>query len=85
MINSYDHPDAGQLVPSAAEVVPRIAEPIGRAGEQDAPVVCVNDTFGSWRSDQDGLVAVAMGGPHTDLELNMGAEVCTAEKVRFDA
>jgi len=67
MINSYDHPDADQLVPSAAEVVPRIAELIRRAGEEDAPVVYVNDNFGSWRSDQDGLVAVALGGPHADL------------------
>jgi nicotinamidase-related amidase len=67
MINSYDHPDADQLVPSARAAVPRIAELIERAHDEDTPVVYVNDNFGSWRSDQDGLVSSVLGGPHADL------------------
>ena len=67
MINSYDHPDAEQLVPSARDAVPRIAELIERAGREDAPVVYVNDNFGSWRSDQDRLVATVLEGRHADL------------------
>jgi nicotinamidase-related amidase len=47
--------------------VPRIAELIERAAEQDAPVVYVDDNFGSWRSDRDPLVATVLDGPHADL------------------
>ena len=67
MINSYDHADAERLIPSARQVVPRIAELVRRAGEQDAPVIYVNDNFGSWRSDQDRLVRSVLEGPHADL------------------
>jgi nicotinamidase-related amidase len=67
MINGYDHADAERLVPSARAAVPRIAELIERAGREDAPVVYVNDNFGSWRSDQDRIVATVLAGPHADL------------------
>ena len=67
MINSYDHADAERLLPSAREAVPRIAELIERTHREDVPVVYVNDNFGSWRSDQDGLVASVLRSPHADL------------------
>ena len=67
MINSYDHPDADVLVRSAREAVPRIAGLVSRAAEEDVPVVHVNDNFGSWRSNRDDLVAVALDGAHPEL------------------
>jgi len=67
MVNSYDHADADRLVRSAEEAVPRIAELIGRAGAEQAPVIYVNDNFGSWRSHQDALVESALAGPRADL------------------
>lgn len=67
MINSYAHADAERLVPTAADAVPRIAELIERAGAEGAPVVYVNDNFGSWRSDRDALLRSALDGPHAEL------------------
>lgn len=67
MINTYDHPDADLLRPSAAEAVPAIARLIRRARERDVPVVYVNDNFGEWRSHHGELVDTALAGPHAGL------------------
>ncbi|MFI0239872.1 cysteine hydrolase family protein [Streptomyces sp. NPDC016845] len=67
MINTYDHPDADALLPSARKIVPVVAELIRSAREHDVPVVYVNDNFGQWRSHQGALVDAALAGPHADL------------------
>ncbi|MER5634632.1 cysteine hydrolase family protein [Streptomyces nitrosporeus] len=67
MINSYDHPDAGLLVPSAARIVPATARLIGRARAEKVPVIYVNDNFGEWRSHHGEIVDSAMAGSHPEL------------------
>ncbi|MEU5636840.1 isochorismatase family cysteine hydrolase [Streptomyces rishiriensis] len=67
MINTYDHPDADQLLPSARRVVPVAAGLLDRARRVGVPVVYVNDNFGQWRSHHGELLDTALAGPHADL------------------
>ncbi|GGK28027.1 isochorismatase [Streptomyces camponoticapitis] len=67
MINTYDHPDAGLLVPSAEKAVPRIARLIDEARRRKVPIIYVNDNFGEWRSHHGEIVDTALAGPHADL------------------
>ncbi|WP_409235089.1 isochorismatase family cysteine hydrolase [Streptomyces sp. PA5.6] len=67
MINTYEHKDAEQLLPSVREVVPVITDLLAAARASGAPVIYVNDNFGQWRSHHGELVEAAMAGPHGDL------------------
>ncbi|GGQ79056.1 MULTISPECIES: cysteine hydrolase family protein [Streptomyces] len=67
MINTYDHPDAELLLPSAREVVPVAAGLVERARDAGVPVVYVNDNFGQWRSHHGELLDKALSGSHADL------------------
>ncbi|MER6789824.1 isochorismatase family cysteine hydrolase [Streptomyces sp. NPDC000658] len=67
MINTYDHPDADLLLPSARRVVPVAAGLLDRARRADVPVVYVNDNFGQWRSHHGELLDTALAGPNADL------------------
>ncbi|MET9496220.1 isochorismatase family cysteine hydrolase [Streptomyces sp. NPDC006552] len=67
MINTYDHPDADQLLPSAQKAVPVVAGLIRQARDAGVPVIYVNDNFGQWRSHQGALVDAALAGPHAEL------------------
>ncbi|MFJ9038641.1 cysteine hydrolase family protein [Streptomyces sp. NPDC102406] len=67
MINTYDHPDADQLLPSARKIVPVVADLIREARAHSVPVIYVNDNFGQWRSHQGELVDEALAGPHAEL------------------
>ncbi len=67
MINTYDHPDAELLLPSAETVVPVVSVLIDRARKRDVPVIYVNDNFGQWRSHHGELLDSALSGPHARL------------------
>ncbi|WP_077797441.1 cysteine hydrolase family protein [Streptomyces sp. JHA26] len=67
MINTYDHKDADQLIPSAERVVPVVAGLLRRARERDVPVIYVNDNFGEWRSHHGEILDEALSGPHARL------------------
>ncbi|MGM1077673.1 cysteine hydrolase family protein [Streptomyces sp. H28] len=67
MINTYDHPDAELLLPSAESVVPVVAGLLERARKRDVPVIYVNDNFGEWRSHHGELLDSALSGPHARL------------------
>ncbi|MCQ9178398.1 cysteine hydrolase [Streptomyces sp. IBSBF 2953] len=67
MINTYDHPDADLLLPSARKVVPVAAGLLGRARRAGVPVIYVNDNFGQWRSHHGELLDTALAGAHADL------------------
>ncbi|WP_329416107.1 cysteine hydrolase [Streptomyces sp. NBC_00704] len=67
MINTYDHPDADLLLPSARRVVPVATGLLERARRAGVPVVYVNDNFGQWRSHHGELLDTALAGPHADL------------------
>lgn len=67
MINTYDHKDADQLLPSAEAVVPVVADLLRRARRRDVPVIYVNDNFGEWRSHHGEMLDKALSGPHARL------------------
>ncbi|MEV1021347.1 isochorismatase family cysteine hydrolase [Streptomyces sp. NPDC050264] len=67
MVNTYDHEDAGALLPSARKIVPVVADLLRAARDSRAPVIYVNDNFGQWRSHHGELVDAALAGPHADL------------------
>ncbi|MEV6805532.1 cysteine hydrolase family protein [Streptomyces sp. NPDC017248] len=67
MINTYDHKDAEQLLPSAESVVPVLADLLERARRHSVPVVYVNDNFGEWRSHHGEVLEHALASPHADL------------------
>ncbi|MFI2780489.1 isochorismatase family cysteine hydrolase [Streptomyces sp. ALB3] len=67
MLNTYSHPDAELLIPSVREALPRIVDLIGRARDEDVPVIYVNDNFGQWRSHHGEIVETTLSGAHGDL------------------
>ncbi|MET7605869.1 isochorismatase family cysteine hydrolase [Streptomyces avermitilis] len=67
MINTYDHPDADLLLPSATKAVPVIVRLIQRARERGLPVIYVNDNFGEWRSHHGEILNTALAGTHANL------------------
>jgi nicotinamidase-related amidase len=67
MINTYDHPDAKQLVASVREALPGVRTVIDTARRSGTEVIYVNDNFGRWRSHHDELVRTALKGPHAEL------------------
>jgi nicotinamidase-related amidase len=67
MVSAYDFEGADRLVESVERALPRIQALLDRAREEGAPVVYVNDNLGTWRSDQDALVAQALKGEHARL------------------
>lgn len=67
MINTYDHPDAELLIPSAEAVVPVVSALLERARRRDVTVIYVNDNFGEWRSHHGELLGKALAGPYAHL------------------
>jgi nicotinamidase-related amidase len=67
MINTYDHKDADQLIPSVEPVVPVVTGLLRRARNSDVPVIYVNDNFGEWRSHHGEILDRALSGPHARL------------------
>ncbi|OKI01899.1 isochorismatase [Streptomyces sp. CB02923] len=69
MINSYDHADAEQLLPSVRDALPGMLRALerARAAGSDVEVIYVNDNFGRWRSHHDELLRTALDGPYAGL------------------
>jgi nicotinamidase-related amidase len=84
MINPYDHADADQLVGSVRNALPQMIGLVERAVAESAPVIYVNDNFGSWRSDQGDLVESALHGQHPELvePIRPGADALFVVKAR---
>jgi nicotinamidase-related amidase len=67
MLNTYDHEDADNLVPSVRKSLPAIRKLLARARESDVPIVYVNDNYGDWSACRPELVEHALGGRAPDL------------------
>lgn len=67
MINTYDHPDAGLLIPSVSKVLPAMVRLLDRARAHHIPVIYVNDNFGEWRSHHGEIVETALSSSHAHL------------------
>ncbi|MFG3280985.1 isochorismatase family cysteine hydrolase [Streptomyces sp. NPDC048111] len=67
MINTYDHPDAELLLPSAEKALPQVVRLLESARAADVPVIYVNDNFGQWRSHHGELLQLALDGENARL------------------
>ena len=67
MVTAYDFEDADKVAEHAPGPVERIAELVGRAEDEDALIVYVNDNYGHWNGSRDDLLERALGGEHPEL------------------
>ena len=68
MLNTYRHEDAELLVPNVEKIVDPLAGLISRARKrEDVDVVYVNDNYGDFTADFDGVVSAALDGERPDL------------------
>jgi nicotinamidase-related amidase len=67
MMNTYQHPDADQLIPNVGKIIDPLADLVRRARESDAvDLVYVNDNYGDFTAQFSDLVDAACNGaqPH---------------------
>lgn len=57
IINDLDLPDRGTLARSARAAVERIRSLRDQADAAGVPVVFINDNYGQWHSDRNGIIA----------------------------
>ncbi|WCD83750.1 Maleamate amidohydrolase [Streptomyces xanthophaeus] len=67
MLNTYDHQDAAELVPSVEQVLPAVVRLLEEARRRGLPVIYANDNFGKWRSHHGEILEAALASPHADL------------------
>jgi nicotinamidase-related amidase len=67
MLNAYEHEDAEKLTRSVEEALPAMIRLIERARDDADLTVYVNDNFGAWQSDREGLLQTAMEGRYRHL------------------
>ena len=68
MMNSYQHPDAEELIPNVGKIVDPLADLIRRARESgEVDLVYVNDNYGDFSAEFSGLVRAALDGARPDL------------------
>ena len=88
MLNSYQHEDAEKLTRSVEEIIEPLAGLVAVARERDdVDLIYVNDNFGDFAADQDGLVRQALDGERPDLvePIVPGEGVRFLQKVRHSA
>jgi len=68
MMNTYQHPDAEQLIPNVESIVDPLADLVRRARESDeVDLVYVNDNYGDFSAEFSDLVRSARDGARPDL------------------
>jgi nicotinamidase-related amidase len=67
MLNPYEHPEAEPLKASVADAVPKIVDLVGRAREDGALVVYVNDCYEDWSASRNDIADMAMAGAAPEL------------------
>ena len=67
MLTTYDFEDGDDLAANVRETLPKIRTLLGRAADEDVPVIYVNDNYGDWNSSADELVERGLAGRHPDL------------------
>jgi nicotinamidase-related amidase len=68
MLNSYQHPDAEALTRGVSEIIDPLAKLISHASRRDdIELIYVNDNYGDFTADRDGLIHAALHGARPDL------------------
>jgi len=88
MMNSYQHPDAEELIPNVGKIIEPLTDLVRRAREaDDVDVVYVNDNYGDFTAQFSDIVATARGGARPDLvdPIKPADDSLTITKVRHSA
>lgn len=68
MMNTYQHPDAEDLMPNVATIIDPLADVIRRArGTDGVDLVYVNDNYGDFAAQFSDIVNSALNGARPDL------------------
>lgn len=68
MMNTYQHPDAENLIPNVEKIIEPLADLVRRARESgDVDLVYVNDNYGDFSAQFSDLVSSALDGARPDL------------------
>lgn len=68
MMNTYQHPDAEDLIPNAGRIVDPLADLVRRArASDDVDLVYVNDNYGDFSAEFSDIVRSALDGARPDL------------------
>lgn len=68
MLNTYQHPDAENLIPNVEKIIEPLADLIRRAREtDDVDLVYINDNYGDFTAQFSDIVRSACDGARPDL------------------
>jgi nicotinamidase-related amidase len=68
MMNTYQHPDAEQLIPNVEKIMDPLADLVRRARDDDGvALVYVNDNYGDFTAQFSNTVDAALDGARPDL------------------
>ncbi len=68
MMNTYQHPDAEELIPNVEKIMDRLADLLRRARQADGvDLVYVNDNYGDFTAQFSDIVGSALDGARPDL------------------
>ncbi|OBF45493.1 isochorismatase [Mycobacterium sp. 852002-50816_SCH5313054-b] len=68
MMNTYQHPDAEELIPNVEKVMDPLAELVRRARQADGvDLIYVNDNYGDFAAQFSDIVGSALDGARPDL------------------
>lgn len=68
MMNTYQHPDAEELIPNVEKIMDPLADLIRRARQADGvDLVYVNDNYGDFTAQFSDIVGSALDGARPDL------------------
>jgi nicotinamidase-related amidase len=68
MMNTYQHPDAEELIPNVGTIIDPLADLVHRAAESDdVDLIYVNDNYGDFTAEFSDIVRSALDGARPDL------------------
>lgn len=68
MMNTYEHPDAEELIPNVGNVIEPLTDLVRRARESDdVDLIYVNDNYGNFAAQFSDIVSSALDGARPDL------------------
>jgi nicotinamidase-related amidase len=68
MMNTYQHPDAEELIPNVGAIIDPLADLVGRARQSEGvDLVYINDNYGDFTAQFSDIVRSALDGARPDL------------------
>lgn len=72
MMNTYQHPDAEELIPNVSKIVEPLSDLVRRARESDpeaggVDLIYINDNYGDFSAEFSDIVESALNGERPDL------------------